>query len=202
MSWIVTRTYWTKERSPDLRSDIGWSSFWSHQKDIQRCMQAACRKKQVTKHSLMQGIRPALFNSLLEKVKNAYNTVMQEPGLAEEEIDTYYQQCWEHGLKNQPSNRAKPTFATRQIFRAFIRLNRVPTGRQKGKKYWMDSQFLRIYNTRGDPSTDDFKRSIGYAFQKVVEEIHAEGKWGHRVIFASKLFGRWSALQQYSPKAS
>ena len=71
---------------------------------------------------------------------------------------------YEHALKGQTGNRSAPLKSIEEAFVLFVQEHRVPTGRQKGAKWRMESTMRAVKYDKED--SDHIKKHTIQATQK------------------------------------
>ena len=79
----------------------------------------------------------------------------------------------QHGLVGKPSNRAKPLAVACEFFKAFILQNRVSTGRTKGKRFRLVSDFTSIKANTSAASdvTHANEKSVEFHFNMALKAL-------------------------------
>ena len=81
---------------------------------------------------------------------------------------------YEHGLKGKTGNKSGPVNSIEEAFVLFLQEHRVPTGRQKGAKWRMESTMRAVKYDKGD-SEDIRKHTIQHHFNKRVKTLFDQG---------------------------
>jgi hypothetical protein len=99
-----------------------------------------------------------------------------------------------HGLINQQSNRSRRLHTARSFFVAFVKQNRIPTGRTKGKLFRLSSDFKCI-KYPSNATEEQRSRSLQYQFnltlQALIEHKVSEDL---AVVSGSTILRWWNAI--------
>jgi hypothetical protein len=108
----------------------------------------------------------------------------------------YFSSLQTHGLINQQSNRSKALQISKRFFVAFVKQNRIPTGRTKGKLFRLSSDFTCIKSPSSEEATEEqCSRSLEYQFNLTLKAlIEHEVADGLALISGSTVLRWWNAI--------